>query len=115
MLPLIYFRNGRYQGEVSNRLPNGVGIFFSADLLFVVAHWRNGAIDGKTIVIYPDATAFCGCMREGQLEGACSYELERENIKVYFNAQQAEAKLAIIIPNFSSILEVDRTSLSIAT
>lgn len=114
MLPIIDFRNGRYQGETKNHLPNGVGILFSTELIFVVAHWQDGAIAGRAIVIYPDATIFCGSIRQGRPEGVCFYELEREKIKVYFQAEQAEKKLAITIPNFNNILEVDSSTLAIS-
>jgi hypothetical protein len=115
MLPVIDFRNGRYQGEARGGLPNGVGVFFSAELVFVVGHWREGELEGRTIIIYPDATSFCGTVREGLPEGLCYYELERENIKVYFEGgpDDREGRLAITIPNFSSILAVNSATLAI--
>jgi hypothetical protein len=60
MLPAINYRNGRYQGQIKDKLPHGVGILIDKDYLFCLAEWRNGEIDGCTFILFPSNKIFCG-------------------------------------------------------
>lgn len=75
MSTIIDFRNGRYQGEIKNKLPDGVGIFFSIDLIFIIAHWKEGKMFGKAIIIYSTGAIFCGAIENDKPKGICYYEL----------------------------------------
>lgn len=114
MSAVIDFRNGRYQGEVRNKKPHGLGAFFAADLTLTFAHWAEGKIEGKAIVLYYDGTVFCGTISNGLPISTCYYELQKEKIKVFFDGEAKDnSKFAVIIPNFSLIFELQRSSLEI--
>lgn len=114
MSAVIDFRNGRYQGEVRNKRPHGVGAFFAADLTLTFAQWTDGRIEGKAIVLYSDGTVFCGTISNGLPASTCYYELQKEKIKVFFEGEAKEnIKFAVVIPNFSLIFELQRSTLEI--
>jgi hypothetical protein len=60
MLPIIDFRNGRYQGLVSNGLPDGPGIFMDRNFTLCIAEWKNGQINGYSLVAFANGNIFCG-------------------------------------------------------
>jgi hypothetical protein len=60
MFPIIDFRNGRYQGQTKNHLPDGVGILIDKNQMFCLAEWTAGEIRGPAVIIYPSGQTFCG-------------------------------------------------------
>lgn len=60
MFEIRDFRNARYQGEMQNGQPNGIGIVIDYNYLFCLAEWKDGLIDGPTFIVFPDSRIFCG-------------------------------------------------------
>lgn len=60
MITIIDYRNGRYQGQVLNQKPHGVGVFMSVNLTLIFSEWIRGQMSGSTIIIYPDGSTFYG-------------------------------------------------------
>lgn len=84
MLGRIDFRNARYQGEISNNRPHGLGIAIDNNHLFCLAQWNQGKISGPIFVIFPDLKIFCGRMRDSQLSDLSCFYLP-EKIQTYIN------------------------------
>lgn len=65
-------------------------------------------------MLYSDGTVFCGTISNGLPASTCYYELQKEKIKVFFDGEPKEnSKFAVVIPNFSLILELQRSTLEI--
>lgn len=60
MYPIIDYRNCRYQGQIKNNLPDGIGIILDANQMFCMAEWVAGEIKGPTAIVYPSGRTFCG-------------------------------------------------------
>ncbi len=60
MYPIIDFRNGRYQGQTKNQLPDGVGILIDKNQLFCIAEWTAGEIKGPATIFFPSGRVFSG-------------------------------------------------------
>ena len=104
MLSIQDYRNGRYQGQVKDKLPHGIGIFMQINLTFVIAEWTHGYIDGSAVIIFPDASTFCGLFQHGKPTGTAFYELSHDDMKVIEILQEKEPITAIILPLESKIL-----------
>ena len=42
MHPIIDFRNARYQGQIKNQLPDGIGIMIDKNYMFCIGEWIAG-------------------------------------------------------------------------
>lgn len=60
MFPVIDYRNGRYQGQIKNQSPHGLGIFIDKNFMFCLAEWMGGEIKGYAMIIFPSGRIFCG-------------------------------------------------------
>lgn len=69
MLPRIDYRNARYQGQIKSLIPHGLGILIDKNLLFVLAEWIDGEINGYVMAVYPNGEIFCGSVRDRQMQG----------------------------------------------
>ena len=102
----IDFRNARYQGQIKNNKPHGIGVSIDRNHLFCLAEWKNGRIDGPLFAVYPDSKIFCGFMKGSQLSGMCCFYLS-DKIKTYLNDNQKSDKpqhFITVLPNFKLIL-----------
>ncbi len=84
MLETLDYRNARYQGEVKNEQPNGLGIIIDYNYLFCLAEWQDGRINGPTFIVFPDSRIFCGRIYNNQLSGLCSFYLQ-DRIQIFAN------------------------------
>ena len=73
MYPVIDFRNGRYQGQTKNQLPDGVGILVDKNFMFCVGEWVAGQIKGPALIFFPNGLVFSGQIAFKQPEQLCTY------------------------------------------
>jgi hypothetical protein len=104
MLSIQDYRNGRYQGQLKNKQPHGIGIFMQINLTFVIAEWSHGYIDGSAVVIFPDGSTFCGLFQKGRPLGTAFYELSHDDMRVIEILDEEEPITAIILPLESKII-----------
>ena len=90
MTDFIDFRNARYQGEVRDRKPHGIGITIDNNHLFCLAHWNAGKIDGPVFVVFPEAQILCGRMKGNRLSDLCCFYLP-DHIQTYINYSKNSA------------------------
>lgn len=110
MFQIIDYRNGRYQGELLNQQPHGIGIFMDRDFLFCIAEWREGQVEGSAIIIYPSGRVFCGSIRDWREEGLCSYELVQDHVQlVRWTGSQSRDMMAGVLPLHRNIVAIDNT------
>lgn len=82
MLPVIDFRNGRYQGQTRNQLPHGVGFFIDKNFLLCIGEWLAGELQGNAIVIFPSGRVFSGGIAYRKQQGLCLYELPEDHVQL---------------------------------
>lgn len=88
MLGLIDYRNLRYQGEVHDNLPHGLGILMDYNHLFCLAQWQRGKIVGPAFIVFPDSKIFCGRIRNNELDGLCCFYLQ-DKMQAFANYSQS--------------------------
>lgn len=108
MLGAIDFRNARYQGEIENQLPHGLGIVIDQSLLFCLATWYKGTINGPVFAVYPDHKIFCGYARNNRLSHlSCFYLPEYIQTYINYTQKQQHNNFLTLLPAFKLILEID--------
>lgn len=80
MNPIIDFRNGRYQGQLKNQLPHGIGIFIDKNYLFCLAEWIAGVVQGPALVVFPSGRIFSGHIKGKKADKICTYELAEDHV-----------------------------------
>lgn len=73
MFPIIDFRNGRYQGQTKNKLPDGVGILLDKNFMFLLAEWVAGEVKGPAVIVFPSGRTFCGHLDLRKPQQLCTY------------------------------------------
>jgi hypothetical protein len=109
MFSCIDFRNAFYQGQTLEARPHGLGLLIDSQLLFLLAEFRQGEIEGPVFAVYPDSKIFCGRIRDRQPSGLCCFYL-KDKIQVYMNYSSGSGKdrnLVAVLPFCKVILEVD--------
>lgn len=112
MFPVIDFRNGRYQGQTRNQLPNGVGFFIDKNFLLCLAEWIAGEIAGHAIIIFPSGRVFAGEIAYRQQQGLCLYELAEDHVQLLVQTRREASdreKMTAVLPLLRAILEIDNT------
>jgi hypothetical protein len=106
MLPVIDFRNGRYQGQTRNQLPHGVGLFIDKSFLLCLGEWLAGELQGNAIIIFPSGRVFAGGIAYRQQQGTCLYELPEDHVQLLVAARQKgeREKMAAVLPLLKIIL-----------
>jgi hypothetical protein len=105
------YRNSRYQGEMMDNLPHGIGIAFDYNHLFCLAEWRSGHIHGAAFVVFPDSRIFCGRISNGKLEGLCTFYMQ-DRIQMFANYSEKSAlrrNFVAVLPFCKVILEIDHS------
>lgn len=109
MFNFIDFRNAVYQGQMQDGKPHGIGVLIDNKLLFLLAEFKDGEVDGAVFAVYPDCKVFCGHIRNRALTGLCCFYL-KDKMQVYMNYSQQATKqgdLIAVLPFCRVILEVD--------
>ena len=103
----IDFRNARYQGQIQELQPHGVGITIDDNHLFCLAKWNRGHIDGPVFIAYPDNKILCGHVKKNSISGLCCFYLPGQ-IKTYINYRKdsKDNNFITVLPEYKLILEI---------
>lgn len=63
----------RYQGEMSDHGPNGLGVAQYPGGMQYIGHWKNGKRDGAGVVHWPEGDRLEGTFKNGELDGKAVY------------------------------------------
>ena len=65
--------NPKYQGEVENGKPNGIGILIFPKESKYVGEWKDGEQNGQGTFTWSDGTKYVGGWRDGMMNGQGTY------------------------------------------
>jgi len=109
MFNFIDFRNAVYQGQLQDGKPHGLGILIDHQLLFMLAQFRYGEVEGPVFAVYPDCKIFCGQIKSKELSGLCCFFL-KDRMRVFMNYSQQASKdsnVIAVLPLCKVLLEVE--------
>lgn len=100
MFSFIDFRNVAYHGQTPKGKPHGLGMLIDTQLLFLIAEFREGEIEGPVFAVYGDCKVFCGRIKSKQPDGVCCFYL-KDKMQVYMNYSQkatTDCNLIAVLP-----------------
>jgi len=111
MFSFIDYRNAVYNGQTQDGKPHGLGIIIDNQLLFLLAEFKHGEIEGAFFAVYADCKVFCGHLKNKELKGLCCFFL-KDRMQVFMNYSpkaKQDSNLIAVLPFCKVILEVDNS------
>jgi len=84
MFNFIDYRNATYQGQTQDGKPHGLGMLIDSQLMFLLAEFREGEIEGPVFIVFADCKIFCGRIRNKKLSGLCCFYI-KDKMQIYMN------------------------------
>jgi len=77
----------KYQGDVKNGKPNGLGFMISPDGWKYVGSWENGKYQGQGKTIFSDGSKYVGEYKNGSMRNGTFYNKNGEIFMKFLNGK----------------------------